>query len=66
MKEELEHFFGFFGLDMASFATRLEGVKAQWDGKESGILEDRAHIATEIQDKLKEVEELIAELHATL
>lgn len=58
MNEEL------IGMDtvLAIFKENLEQIVSLWDGKDSGILEDRAHCAKEIQEKCDEIRNLIAEL----
>ena len=42
-----------------------EVVASSWNGDDAGILEDRAHIATEIIDKCNEVLVLLKELNET-
>jgi len=39
-----------------------DGISAQWNGDESGLQEDNAHLATEIINQLEIVSELIKEL----
>jgi len=40
----------------------METIAGDWDGDESGSLEDRAHAANDVLEKLKELEELLKEL----
>ena len=44
------------------FKKELEEIVAAWDGKDSGLLEDRAVAAKELQEKCDEMRNLIAEL----
>jgi len=39
-----------------------ESISGQWNGKEPGIQEDRAHQANDILEKVKELEQLINDL----
>jgi hypothetical protein len=44
---------------LKAYATEVAG---EWNGKDSGLLEDRAQIAIEMLDKIKELEALQDEL----
>lgn len=37
----------------------MEEISGNWNGKESGLAEDRAMLANEILEKIKELEELL-------
>mgnify|MGYP003680391965 FL=1 len=39
-----------------------ESISGQWDGDNSGIEEDRAHIAQDIVETVNKLEEIIEEL----
>lgn len=39
-----------------------EEIAGEWNGDESGIQEDKAHIAGEIIEKIDELNQLLAEL----
>jgi len=54
MKEELK-----------KLIEEMEKVKGQWNGDESGYYEDQANVAEDIQEKAKELIELINELNGT-
>jgi len=54
MKEELQ-----------KLIEEMEKVKGQWNGDESGYYEDQANVATDIQEKAKELIKLINELNGT-
>jgi Asp-tRNA(Asn)/Glu-tRNA(Gln) amidotransferase A subunit family amidase len=42
-----------------------EQIAGEWNGDESGVLEDRANIAGDILEAVKNLEELLAELDDT-
>lgn len=42
--------------------AEMKVIKGQWDGDNAGREEDRANIAQDILDAIKNVEELLAEL----
>lgn len=48
--------------DLRHLMKEMEEIKSEWDGNDSGILEDRANIAKEIEEKSKELISLMAEL----
>lgn len=54
MKEELQ-----------KLIEEMETIRAQWSGHESGYYEDQANVAEDIQEKAKELIELINELNGT-
>jgi hypothetical protein len=39
-----------------------ENIRGEWNGDNSGKLEDRANCAEEVQDKIAELKELLEEL----
>jgi len=45
--------------EMQKYAEEVAGA---WNGDEAGTQEERAHTATEILDKVKEIRELLNEL----
>lgn len=49
---------------LQKFKEEVEDIAGQWNGDNSGRLEDQAHICLEILDKVKEIEVLIEELEA--
>lgn len=40
----------------------MESISGNWNGKESGLAEDRAMLANDILEKIKELEELLITL----
>ena len=40
----------------------MESISGNWNGKESGLAEDRAMLANDILEKVKELEELLVTL----
>lgn len=42
--------------------AEMEVIKGQWDGENAGRLEDRAMIAEDVLNAIKNVEELLTEL----
>ena len=49
-------------LDLEALKNWAEDISAEWNGKESGIQEDRAHCAQDIQEKVDELIELLNEM----
>jgi len=47
---------------LAKVAAEAEYVSGEWNGDESGTLEDRAHLADEITETANKLAELIADL----
>lgn len=45
--------------------TKMEEISGTWNGDESGLAEDRAHIADDISKKIDELIELLKELEET-
>lgn len=43
----------------------MEEIRGRWDGNEAGYLEEQANIATDIIEKVHELDELINELNGT-
>lgn len=43
--------------------ANMEDIKGEWDGDNSGALEDRAHAASDAEGKIEELEELLDELY---
>ena len=43
----------------------MEEIRGRWDGNEAGYLEEQANIATDIIEKIHELDELINELNGT-
>lgn len=48
--------------DCTYLKEEMEKILAEWNGKDSGELEDRASVAKEIQEKCDELRNLISEL----
>lgn len=53
---------GFTGLGLEKLKHWAEGVAGQWDGDNPGLAEDRSHCASEIVEKVKELEVLLEEM----
>ena len=43
----------------------MEEIRGRWDGNEAGYMEEQANIATDIIEKVHELDELIKELNGT-
>lgn len=43
----------------------MEEIRGRWDGNEAGCMEEQANIATDIIEKIHELDELINELNGT-
>ena len=43
----------------------MEEIRGRWDGNEAGYMEEQANIATDIIEKIHELDELINELNGT-
>lgn len=57
-----EQVLGLTGLDLDKLKQWAEDIQGQWNGKESGLAEDRSHCASEIVTKVGELEELLEEM----
>ena len=53
----------FMDLDLKAISTYAEEISGNWDGKESGWAEERADIANDIIEKVKELRALLTELN---
>lgn len=47
---------------MENLKKEMEIIAGLWNGDNPGIEEDKAHIANEVLEKIKEIEELLQEL----
>jgi ribosomal protein L19E len=52
----------FMDLDLQAISKYAEEIRSQWNGKFSGRAEERADIANDIIEKVKELRRLLAEL----
>ena len=52
----------YMDLDLKHISEYAEEISGQWNGKESGRAEERADIANDIIEKVKELRSLLAEL----
>jgi hypothetical protein len=52
----------YMDIDLLHIKTYAEEISGKWNGKSSGIDEERADIANEIIEKVDEVRGLLAEL----
>jgi len=52
----------FMDLDLQAISKYAEEISGQWNGDESGLLEERASIANDIIEKVEEVRNLLKEL----
>lgn len=43
----------------------MKEIRGRWDGNEAGYMEEQANIATDIIEKVHELDELINELNGT-
>jgi hypothetical protein len=48
--------------NLETLKAQAEAINSEWDGDDSGVLEDRAHAAAELIEKIDEIKELIEEL----
>lgn len=62
MKDKDEHLLGFTNLELDTLQKWAEEIAGQWNGDESGIQEDKAHIAEDIVDSVKNLKELLEEM----
>lgn len=53
----------FMDLDLKHISEYAEEISGNWNGKESGRAEERADIANDIIEKVKELRGLLAELN---
>lgn len=49
---------------LQKFKDYIEEKSAEWNGDESGILEDQAHICKDILEKVAEIEVLMTEFNS--
>ena len=47
---------------MDKLKKEMEDIAGSWNGDESGVQEEQAHIANEVLEKIAEIEELLKEL----
>lgn len=50
---------------LQALIEEMEVIRGNWNGDESGYMEEQASIATDIIEKAKELEDLINELNGT-
>jgi len=56
------YYFGKHALTLIDLKKRMEQIAGEWNGDESGVLEDRANIAGDILEAIKNIEDLLEEL----
>lgn len=51
-------------MELEKLKERMEHIAGSWNGKESGLAEDRAGVALEVLEKIKEINESIEYLNS--
>ncbi len=59
---EKDMFFGFSSQELSTMGRIAKEISGEWNGDESGIQEERAHIANDILKKIDELQELLKEM----
>ena len=57
-----EHLLGFTNLELDTLQKWAEEIAGQWNGDEAGIQEDKANVANNIIESVKNLKELIEEM----
>lgn len=65
MELSLEMLMASIDLDLKRLSKEMEAIAGMWNGKENDILEERAGIAKDIQEKSHELLTLMRELDAS-